>query len=145
MTGANAVPLAVAALDPVIRLYPAKASSRSGELRFGPVEYDLALCYSTIRTRTPVTIEAGASKVDSAVPVTEGYFYPDPNDSSENPVDPGSDRFWAIREYYPCERVPMPCRINLVRGVNVVRLKVDGTIAEDSIPVLKQLRRLVRR
>ncbi|MCM8730279.1 alpha-L-fucosidase [Hephaestia sp. GCM10023244] len=143
-------PITVTRLDPVIRLYPAKASSRSGELRFGPAElsimlpflgagellwevevaepgeYDLALCYSTTKPGTPVTIEAGPSKVNFAAPVTEGYFYPDPNGPSENPGDPDSDSFWTMREYYLFERVPVPGRIKLVRGVNVVRLKVAG-------------------
>src|SRR3546814_13083507 len=58
-----------------------------------PGEYDLALCYSTTHAGTPVTIEAGPSKVDFAARVTEGYFYPDPNGPSENPGDPDSDSF----------------------------------------------------
>src|SRR3546814_5240775 len=36
-------PLTVAKLDPVIRLYPAKAASRSGALRFGPAELSVML------------------------------------------------------------------------------------------------------
>ncbi|HWK37057.1 alpha-L-fucosidase [Sphingomonas sp.] len=147
---ADGGPVSVTKLDPVIRLYPAKAASRSGELRFGPGElsimlpflgagellwtvevaepgeYDLALCYSTTQAGTPVTIEAGASKVSFAAKVTEGYFYPDPNGPSENPGDPDSDSFWTMREYYLFERVPVPGRIALVRGVNVVKLKVAG-------------------
>src|SRR3546814_17483114 len=91
-----------------------------------PGEYDLALCYSTTHAGTPVTIEAGASKVDFAAPVTEGYFYPDPNGPSANPGDPDSDSFWTMREYYLFERVPVPGRITLARGINVVRLKVAG-------------------
>src|SRR3546814_3056882 len=111
VTGGKAGLPAATKLDPVIRLYPAKAASRSGALRFGPAElsvmlpflgagellwtvevaepgeYDLALCYSTTHAGTPVTIEAGPSKVDFAARVTEGYFYPDPNGPSENPGD----------------------------------------------------------
>src|SRR3546814_12211372 len=75
---------------------------------------------------SPVTIEASASKVDFAARVTEGYFYPDPNGPSENPGDPDSDSFWTMREYYLFERVPVPGRITLARGINVVRLKVAG-------------------
>src|SRR3546814_16525632 len=89
-------PLTVAKLDPVIRLYPAKAASRSGALRFGPAElsvmlpflgagellwtvevaepgeYDLALCYTTTHEGTQVTIEAGESRVNVVEPVTGG-------------------------------------------------------------------------
>ena len=148
-------PVTVTKLDPVIRLYPAKAASRSGEIRFGPGElsimlpflgagellwtvqvaepgeYDLALCYSTTKAGTPVTIEAGASKVAFAAPVTEGFFYPDPNGPSKNPGDPDSDSFWTMREYYLFERVPVPGRITLTRGINVVRLKVAGEKGEE--------------
>lgn len=148
-------PVSVEKLDPVIRLYPAKAASRSGEFRFGPAElsvmlpflgagevlwtvevaepgeYDLALCYSTTRAGTPVTIEAGPSKVAFAAPVTEGYFYPHPDGPAKNPGDPDSDSFWTMREYYLFERVAVPGRIALVRGVNVVRLKVAGEKGEE--------------
>src|SRR3546814_11504722 len=91
-----------------------------------PGEYDLALCYSTTHAGTPVTIEAGPSKVDFAARVTEGYFYPDPNGPSENPGDPDRDSFWTMREYYLFERVPVPGRITLAPGINVVRLTVAG-------------------
>src|SRR3546814_13592838 len=91
-----------------------------------PGEYDLALCYSTTHAGTPVTIEAGASKVDFAARVTEGYFYPDPHGPSENPGDPDSDTFWTMREYYLFERVPVPARIPLARCISVVRPKLAG-------------------
>lgn len=142
--------VSIDALDPVIRVYPAKAASRTGELRFGPAElsvmlpflgpgeviwtveiadpgeYDLALCYSTTHAGTPVTIETGGAKVDFAAPVTEGFFYPYPGGASADPGDPDSDSFWTMREFYQFERVAVPGRVTLVRGVNVVKLKVAG-------------------
>ncbi|HMI19202.1 MAG TPA: alpha-L-fucosidase [Sphingomonas sp.] len=138
-------------LDPVIRLYPAKAVLRSGEIRFGPAElsvmlpflgagevlwtvsvpeagrYQLALCYSSTHANTPVTITAGShSPVEFAAPVTEGFFYPDPNGPAANPGGPEGDTFWSMREYYSLERVSVPGEIALVPGVNVVRLRVAG-------------------
>ncbi len=147
---ANGERVTVPRLNPVVHLYPGKAASRSGELRFGlaelsvmlpffgpgevlwtveaaePGDYDLALCYSTTHAGTPVTIEANGAKVDFAAPITEGYFYPDPNGPSANPGDPSGDSFWSMREFYLFERIPVPGRITLSRGINVVRLRVAG-------------------
>src|SRR3546814_4547598 len=43
VTGGKAGLPAATKLDPVIRLYPAKAASRSGALRFGPAELSVML------------------------------------------------------------------------------------------------------
>lgn len=81
--------------------------------------------------QSPVTIEAGGSTVAFAAPVTEGYFYPDPNGPSANPDDPDSDNFWAMREYYLFERIAKPGQLTLSRGVNVVRLRVEGETGKE--------------
>ncbi|MEM9965288.1 MAG: alpha-L-fucosidase [Asticcacaulis sp.] len=138
-------------LNPVIRLYPDKAQWRSGDIRYGPGElsmmlpflgsgdiswiinvaeagrYQLCLCYSTTEAGTPVTISAnGAPEVQFAAPVTEGFFYPHPDGPAADPGDPDSDSFWTLREYYMFERVAVPGAVDLVRGANVVKLKVHG-------------------
>ncbi|MDV6330692.1 alpha-L-fucosidase [Asticcacaulis sp. 201] len=138
-------------LNPVIRLYPAKALSRTGEFRFGPGElemmlpflgageiawtvnapeagkYNVALCYSTTEAGTPITVSAnGEAELPFAATVTEGFFYPHPNGPSANPGDPDSDTFWTLRQYYMFERVAIQGELSLVRGVNIVKLAVKG-------------------
>src|SRR3546814_6829161 len=66
-----------------------------------------------------------STRTDTLFPYTT-LFRSDPNGPSENPGDPDSDSFWTMREYYLFERVPVPGRITLARGINVVRLKVAG-------------------
>jgi len=147
---ASARPAPSVRLNPVIRLYPAKAAARSGEIRFGPAElgvmlpflgagevvwtvmvpedgpYQVGLCCSTTHAGTPVSISANDRTIEFAVPVTEGFFYPDPKGASANPGDPDSDSFWTMREYYQFERLAVPGTLALSRGVNVVRLRVAG-------------------
>jgi hypothetical protein len=145
--GAPAVTLP---MNPVIRLYPDAAVSRSGDIRFGQAEigtmlpflgsgevvwtvtapeagrYDLALCYSSTHPNTPLSIQAGETVIDFAAPVTEGFFYPHPQGPVENPGDPGGESFFRMREYYLFDRVAVPGEFMLSRGVNLVRLRVSG-------------------
>src|SRR3546814_18782578 len=64
--------------------------------------------------------------IDFAVPVTAGYFYPHPDGPDENPGDPSGESFFRLKEYYNFDRVPVG-EFDLVRGVNMVRLRVAGT------------------
>lgn len=137
-------------INPVIRLYPDKAVQRTGDIRFGvaelsvmlpfmgtgeivwtvdvaePGRYQIALCYSTVKDGTAVTIGANERRIEFAAPLTRGYFYPDPRGPVADPGDPDSDGFWRMREYYLFERKPVPGMVDLVRGINVVRLKVTA-------------------
>jgi hypothetical protein len=138
----------VAALDPVVRLYPDQATLRSGDIRFGtgelqmmlpflgtgevvwsvpiadPGRYRLALCYSTVNAVQPVTISVNGQETAFDAPLTHGYYLPHPKGPVADPGDPDSDGFWRMREYYLFERVPVPFEVTLQRGINVIRLKV---------------------
>jgi hypothetical protein len=144
-------PVTIAKLNPTIRLYSAKALGRTGDVRFGTAEigtmlpflgagevtwtvtvpqdgrYDLAICCSTTtKDGQPVSVKAGKTSVDFAIPVTDGYFYPHPDGPADNPGDPSGESFFRLREYYNFQRVAVPGEFHLVRGVNVVRLRVLG-------------------
>jgi hypothetical protein len=143
-------PAGVPELEPIIRLYPAKAVQRSGEVRFGvaeigvmlpfmgdgeavwtvnvpePGRYRIALCYSTTHDGTAVTISANGQDIPFAAPLTDGYYYPDPRGPVTDPGDPDSDGFWRLRGYYLFERRAVPGEVTLVRGVNVVKFKVTA-------------------
>lgn len=154
-------PVSITGFNPTIRLYPVKALGRLGEIRFataeigtmmpflGPGEitwtvtvpeagrYDIALCCSTTRAGLPVKIKAGRTEVDFAVPVTEGYFHPHPEGPAEDPGDPSGESFFRLKEFYNFARVPVPTGFDLVRGVNVVRLRVMGEKAGKGREVLR--------
>ncbi len=143
-------PAGVPEISPVIRLYPEKAVERTGDIRFGPGElsmmlpflgtgeiiwgvtvhepgrYRIALCYSTVNDGQPVTVTVNGKDVAFAAPLTRGYFVPDPRGPVDNPGDPDTDGFWRMREFYLFERKPVPGEVDLVRGVNVVKLKVTA-------------------
>src|SRR3546814_9896628 len=74
----------------------------------------------------PVNVTAGKTSIDFAVPVTAGYFYPHPDGPDENPGAPSGESFFRLKEYYNFDRVPVG-EFALVRGVNMVRLRVAGT------------------
>lgn len=146
----QAGPVTITRLNPTMRLYPVKALGRSGDIRFGTAEigtmlpflgageitwtvtvpeagrYYLALCCSTTKAGQPVNIKAGKTARDFAMPVTEGYFLPHPEGPSENPGDPSGESFFRLKEYYNFGRVEVPGEFDLVRGVNMVRLRVMG-------------------
>ncbi|NML07828.1 hypothetical protein [Sphingomonas sp. G-3-2-10] len=138
-------------LNPVIRLYPEKSVFRSGNIRFGvgelemmlpflgtgeiiwnfnvidPGRYRIALCYSTVKEGQPVTLTVnGKQDLNFSAPVTKGYFIPHPQGPVDDPGDPDTDGFWRMREYYLFERKPVEGEVDLVRGVNVVKLKVTA-------------------
>lgn len=139
----------IARLNPVIRLYPAEAVSRTGDIRFGnaelgtmlpffgsgeviwtvavrePGRYALSLCYSS-EPGASVTIGANDTAIDFAAPVSDGFFEPYPGGPSDNPGDPSGESFFSLREFYLFDRVAVPGEVMLSRGVNVVRLKVTG-------------------
>ncbi|WP_170150949.1 alpha-L-fucosidase [Hephaestia caeni] len=147
---AQSGPVTITTLNPTIRLYPVKALGRMGDIRFGTAEigtmmpflgegeitwtvsvpeagrYALALCCSTTNAGQPVNVTAGKTSIDFAVPVTDGYFYPHPDGPDENPGDPSGESFFRLKEYYNFDRVPVG-EFDLVRGVNMVRLRVAGT------------------
>src|SRR3546814_19944802 len=56
-------PLPVAKLDPVIRLYPAKAASRSGALRFGPAELSVDWKRGVEGKRGSVGVSMGGGRI----------------------------------------------------------------------------------
>ena len=137
-------------LNPILRLYPEKSVFRSGDIRFGVGElemmipflgtaeivwsvnvseakrYRIALCYSTVNETQPVTISVNGQDVPFAAPRTKGYFIPHPEGPVDDPGDPDTDGFWRMREYYLFERKPVAGEVDLVRGVNVVKLKVTA-------------------
>ncbi|HWK37058.1 alpha-L-fucosidase [Sphingomonas sp.] len=144
-------PVRITTLNPTIRLYPVKALGRMGDVRFATAEigtmmpflgageitwtvsvpedglYDLAICCSTTTAPgQPVNVKAGKTSVDYAIPVTDGYFFPHPEGPDDNPGDPSGESFFRLREYYNFARVAVPGTFQLVRGVNVVRLRVIG-------------------
>ena len=138
-------------LNPILRLYPAGAVERSGDIRFGPAEigvmlpfvgsgevvwnvtvpesghYQLAMCYASTAAGTSVKVSAGSSEIQYAAQATEGFFYPAPKGPSANPGGPDDDSFWSMREFYSFERMPLSGELQLARGVNVIRLKVSAT------------------
>ena len=152
-TGAGtkpAGPVTITKLNPTIRLYPVKALGRRGDVRFATAEigtmmpflgagdvtwtvtvpeaglYDLALCCSTTKAGQPIKVKAGKTEVDFAMPVTQGYFLPHPLGPSEDPGDPSGESFFRMKEFYNFDRVPVTGPFHLVRGVNMVRLRVLG-------------------
>ncbi len=146
----QAGPVTISTLNPVIRLYPAGAVAQSGDIRFGTAEigtmlpflgpgevtwtvsvpkagrYAVTLCCSTTKPGQPVKVKAGRADVDFAMPVTEGFFFPHPDGAVEDPGDPSGESFFRLREFYNFDRVAVPGEFYLVRGVNVVRLRVSG-------------------
>jgi hypothetical protein len=154
-------PVSITRLNPTMRLYPVKALGRLGDIRFGGAEigtmmpflgpgeitwtvtvpeagrYDIALCCSTTVAGLPVKIKAGRTERDFAMPVTEGYFHPHPEGPAENPGDPSGESFFRLKEFYNFARVPVTGEFDLVRGVNVVRLRVLGEKAPPGREVLR--------
>ena len=153
--------VAITRLNPTMRLYPVKALGRLGDIRFGTAEigtmmpflgpgeitwtvsvpeagrYDLALCCSTTETGLPLKIKAGRTELDFSMPATDGYFHPHPEGPAENPGDPSGESFFRLKEFYNFARVPVPGEFHLVRGVNVVRLRVLGNKAAKGREVLR--------
>lgn len=137
-------------LNPVLRLYPAKADERSGEVRFGPAEitvmlpffgsgkvtwsvtaphsgsYRLALCYAAAVSSANVRVGDGKGTVEFAVRPTEGFLLPDPAGPAASPSGPDGDTFWSEREFYNFERVALEGELHLECGVNVVTLEVTA-------------------
>jgi hypothetical protein len=140
----------ISELNPVLRLYPAKAIERTGDVRFGGAEievmlpffgsgavtwnitvptsgtYQVAACYASTVPGSSLEISSGDSAIHHGVQVTEGYFLPDPAGPSPNPGDPDTASFWSERQYYSFERVPLNGELRLSRGVNVVKLQLSG-------------------
>ena len=137
-------------LNPVRRLYPAKAIERTGDLRFGRGEmgamlpffgsgaitwdvtvpeagsYQVAACYSSTVPGSRLEVQSGDSVIQHGVQVTEGFFLPDPGGPSANPGEASESSFWSEREFYSFERMPLTGELLLTRGVNVVKLQVSG-------------------
>jgi hypothetical protein len=137
-------------LNPVIRLFPAQATERSGEIRFGPAELDVMLpffgagevawnvtapapgayrvaaCYSSTRPGTPLDVLCESSSIRHLTQMTEGFLLPAPGGPAANPGGPDSKSFWSERQFYSFERVPLSGELQLNCGVNVVRLRVGG-------------------
>src|SRR3546814_13337383 len=91
---AESGPVTITTLNPTIRLYPAKALGRMGDIRFGTAEigtmmpflgageitwtvsvpeagrYDLALCCSTTNAGQPAHVTAGKTRIAFALPGT---------------------------------------------------------------------------
>ena len=137
-------------LNPVLRLYPAGAIERAGDIRFGTAEleamlpffgsgtvtwdvtvptsgsYQVAACYSSTVPGSRLEVQSGDSVIHHGVQVTEGYFYPHPDGPSANPGSPDESSFWSERQFYSFERVPLNGELLLTRGVNVVKLQLTG-------------------
>jgi hypothetical protein len=137
-------------LDPVMRLYPAKAVERNGAIRFGPAEIDvmlpffgdgeivwnitapaagpyrLAACYSSTHPGTQIEVQCGSSSIQHRSGLTEGFFLPYPGGPSAKPGSPDKDSFWTERQFYSFERVELAGELHLACGVNVVRMRVTG-------------------
>lgn len=137
-------------LNPVMRLYPAKAVERTGHVRFGAAEIDVMLpffgdgevvwnltvpatgeyrvaaCYSATKAGISVEVSCGASSIRHDTEVTEGFLTPDPAGPSPNPGGPGHATFRSERGFYSFERLYLPGTLNLSCGVNVVTLRVRG-------------------
>jgi Alpha-L-fucosidase len=147
---AAAVSPLIAHLNPILRLYPAGAIERTGDIRYGMGElqvmlpffgsgevtweltvpaggtYQVAACYSSTVPGSNLDILSGDSKIHHGVQVTEGYFFPYPGGPSSNPGDPDDSSFWSERQFYSFERVSLAGQLVLARGVNVVKLRVSG-------------------
>jgi hypothetical protein len=137
-------------LDPVMRLYPAKAVERNGAIRFGSAEIDvmlpffgdseiiwnvtapaagsyrIAACYSSTHPGTQVDILCGPSTIRHRSKLTEGFYLPYPGGPAASPGSPDQDSFWSERQFYCFERVPLAGELHLTCGVNVVRMRVTG-------------------
>lgn len=140
----------IAGLNPVLRLYPAQATVRTGEIRFGPAEikvmlpffgsgeviwnvtvpvagrYHIASCYSSTRPGAQIEIVSGSASIQHSTIVTQGFFLPYPGGAAKNPGAPDKDSFWTERQFYSFERVSLG-ELQLSCGVNVVRLRVTGS------------------
>jgi hypothetical protein len=140
----------IRALDPVKRLYPAEASERIGDIRFGPAEiavmlpffgdgeitwsvtapaagsYRVAVCYAATKPGTQIDVICGPSSIRHPVIFTEGFFLPYAGGPAANPGSPDEDSFWTERQFYCFERVSLVGELHLSCGVNVVRLRVAG-------------------
>lgn len=149
-TGSAADGALIGRLNPVLRLYPARAIERTGDIRFGVGEldimlpffgsgavtwnvtapasgdYEVAACYSATKPGSSLEVRSDDSVAHHDVRVTEGYFLPDPSGPSQNPGDPDQDSFWSEREFYSFERVPLDGTLRLSRGANAIKLNVSG-------------------
>lgn len=140
----------IRSLDPVIRLYPAEAIARTGDIRFGPAEievmlpffgdgaitwtvtapaagaYRVAACYASTQPGTRIEVVCGPDTIRHSAMFTEGFFLPFPGGPAANPGSPDKDSFWTERQFYSFERVPLAGELHLECGVNVVSLRVVG-------------------
>ena len=140
----------ISQLNPVLRLYPAKAIERSGDIRFGAAEievmlpffgsgavtwnvtvpasgtYQVSACYASTVPGSSLEVSSGERSIHHGVQVTAGYFLPDPAGPSPNPGDPDTASFWSERQFYSFERVPLNGELQLSRGVNVIKLQLSG-------------------
>jgi hypothetical protein len=140
----------IRSLDPVIRLHPAGAVQRQGDIRYGPAEIDamlpffgdgettwnitapvagayrVAACYSSMRPDTRVEVVCGSSSIRHTTVLTEGFYLPYPGGPAANPGTPDKDSFWSERQLYNFERIPLSGELQLSCGVNVVSLRVSA-------------------
>jgi hypothetical protein len=140
----------ISTLNPIIRLYPAEAIERSGDIRFGRAEidvmlpffgsgaaawsvtvpvggvYQVAACYSSTVPGSRLDVESGDSAIHHGVQVTQGYFIAGPDGPAANPDGPDESTFWSEREFYCFERIPLSGELQLTCGVNVINLRITG-------------------
>ena len=137
-------------LNPVLRLYPAQAATRTGAVQFGAAEldvmlpffgdgevewttsvptageYSVAACYASTRAGIPFKVSCGSTAIDHTTDVTEGFYLPLPAEPSATSVPLAKPAFWAQRQFYSFDRVRLPGTIRMDCGVNVVKLRVSG-------------------